>query len=47
MIEAVFNFNGVETLLQCNMKDTLLNICNQFVNKLSADIIDYIFYMEV
>ena len=38
MIEAIFNLNGVETLLQCNINDKLLNICNKLVNKISVDI---------
>ena len=38
MIEVIFNFNGKETILQCNINDKLLNICNKFVNKISIDI---------
>ena len=38
MIEAIFIFNGVEILLQCNINDKLLNICNKFISKISIDI---------
>ena len=38
MIESIFNFNGIETLINCNINDKLLDICNKFVNKISVDI---------
>ena len=46
MIEAIFNFNGVETLLQCNINDKLSNICYLFVNIISFDINRFYFLYE-
>ena len=38
MVEAIFNYNENEIILYCNINDKLLDICNQFANKISADI---------
>ena len=38
MIEAIFNYNGNETFLQCNINDKLLDVCKKFSNKISVEI---------
>ena len=46
MIESIFNFNEIETLINCNINDKLLDICNKFVNKIAVDINKLYFLYE-
>ena len=38
MAQVIFTFNGVENYIQCNIQDTMREICKKFETKLKLDI---------
>ena len=38
MKNVIFTFKGINTIIQCNIKDKMIDICNKFVNKIGIDI---------
>ena len=33
MVEVIFNYKGIETLIQCNINDKMKDIINKFIIK--------------
>jgi len=38
MEKVIFTFNGINTIIQCNIEDKMKDVCNKFVNKIGIDI---------
>ena len=38
MAEAIFNYNGVNTVIQCNLEEKMKDIMNKFTNKIQKDL---------
>ena len=38
MAEAIFNYNGINTVVQCNPEEKMKDIINRFANKVQKDI---------
>ena len=38
MAEAIFNYNGVNTVIQCNLEEKMKDIMNKFSNKIQKDL---------
>ena len=38
MAEAIFNYNGVNTVIQCNLEEKMKDIMNNFTNKIHKDL---------
>ena len=38
MVEVEFIFNGIKTIIQCNINEKMKDICNRYINKIGKDI---------
>ena len=38
MAKVIFNFNGIETIIQCSKEDKMKNICNKYTSKININI---------
>ena len=43
MAEAIFNYNGINTIIQCKINDKYKDICDKLCIKLQIDINELIF----
>jgi len=37
MVEAEFNYNGIKTIIQCNLDNKIKDICKNYLNKINED----------
>ena len=43
MAEAIFNYNGINSIIQCKKNDKIKNICDKFCMKIQKDINELVF----
>ena len=45
MAKVIFNFKGVETIIQCNINDKIKDIYKKYESKIGEDISKLFFYI--
>ena len=46
MIKVEFNYNGINTIIQCNNLESIKNICQHYLNKINEDKKDIYFLYD-